>query len=192
MVELNRLLTRVSTSSARRERISVEQRLKTVQDELQQAQIEMSEFSSKNTAIDIKEQARATVDAGAKLDAQLLVARAQLASLRQIYGEENPRVMAAKEQAGVLEHELSLMSGNSQTADDSHLLYPSLRKLPALGVEWANLYRRGRVQETVFELLSAQYEAARIQEAREVGTVSVVDAAGIPEKRSFPKRTLTM
>jgi uncharacterized protein involved in exopolysaccharide biosynthesis len=192
IVELNRLLTRVSTSAARRERVSVEQRLQSVQADLQQAQIEMSEFSSKNTAIDIKEQAKATVEAGAKLDAQLIVARAQLASLRQVYGDENPRVLAVREQVGVLEHELASMSGSASAPDDGHLLYPSLRKLPALGVEWANLYRRVRVQETVFELLSAQYEAARIQEAREVGTVSVVDAPDVPEKRSFPKRTLTM
>lgn len=192
IAELNRLLTRVSTSSARRERISVEQRLKTVQDELQKAQVDLSDFSSHNTTIDLTEQTKATVDAGAKIDAQLIASKAQLASLRQIYGEENPRVIAARQETGVLEHELSLMSGNSTANPGDTALYPSLRKLPSLGVQWANLYRKVKVQETVFELLSAQYEAARIQEAREVGTVSVVDSAGVPEKKSFPKRTLTV
>lgn len=190
--ELNRLLVRVSVSAARRERVFVEQRLRSVQDELQQAQIELSEFSSRNRMVDLKEQTRAMVDAGAKLEAQRIVAQAQLASLRQIYGEENPRVIAARQEESVLQHELSQMSGDKAPDADAAVLSPSLQKLPSLGVQWANLYRRVRVQETVYELLSAQFEAARIQEAREVGTVSVVDAAGLPEKRSFPRRTLTV
>jgi uncharacterized protein involved in exopolysaccharide biosynthesis len=48
------------------------------------------------------------------------------------------------------------------------------------------------VQEAVYDLLSAQYETARIQEAKEIPTVSVVDAAGLAEKKSFPPRRLLM
>jgi uncharacterized protein involved in exopolysaccharide biosynthesis len=48
-----------------------------------------------------------------------------------------------------------------------------------------------RVQETVYELLTQQYEIARIQEAKDVPVVSVIDAPGIPEKKSFPPRLLT-
>jgi capsule polysaccharide export protein KpsE/RkpR len=69
-------------------------------------------------------------------------------------------------------------------------LYPSIRKLPLLGVEWADLYRRMKIQETVFELLNQQYELARVQEAKEIATVNVIDPANYPEKRSFPPRLL--
>jgi uncharacterized protein involved in exopolysaccharide biosynthesis len=47
-----------------------------------------------------------------------------------------------------------------------------------------------QVQETVYELLTQQYEMARIQEAKDVPVVSVIDAPGIPEKKSFPPRLL--
>jgi hypothetical protein len=57
-------------------------------------------------------------------------------------------------------------------------------------VEWADRYRRLKVQETVFELLSQRYELARIQEAKEVPTVNVVDQAFVPEKKSSPQRWL--
>jgi uncharacterized protein involved in exopolysaccharide biosynthesis len=59
-----------------------------------------------------------------------------------------------------------------------------------LGVEWADLYRRMKIQETVFELLNQQYELARIQEAKEVPTVNIIDPADVPEKKSFPPRLL--
>ena len=69
-------------------------------------------------------------------------------------------------------------------------MYPSIRKLPLLGVEFADLYRRTRVQEAVFETLTKQYELAKVQEAKEIPTVKVLDAADIPDKKSFPPRLL--
>lgn len=190
--ELNKLLARVSTSSARRERIFIEERLKLVYADLQDAQEQLSKFSSTTSTIDIKEQTQATVEAGARIEAQLIVAESQLESLRQIYGDDNVRVRAVREQVAVLRGQVDRIGGSSSDSAQpaSGQLYPSLKSLPALGVQWANLYRRVRIQETVYELLSSQYESSRIQEAKEIPTVSVVDAAGWPEKKSFPHRTL--
>ncbi len=193
--ELNALVVRVNTSSAHRERVFIEQRLQTVQHDLQQAQVEMSEFSTKNTAIDIKEQTRAMVDTGAKLQGQLIASQSELDSLQQIYGSQNVRVRAAEARVAVLRHELGRASGggeavpDNQSGDESHP-YPALRQLPALAVPWANLYRKVRIQETVYELLSAQYETARIEEAKSVPTVSVIDPPGLPEKKSSPHRLI--
>jgi uncharacterized protein involved in exopolysaccharide biosynthesis len=190
---LNRLLAQVSTSSARRERMFIEQRLAAVTSELTAAQEDLSKFSSKTSTVDLKEQTRAEVDAGAKLQAQLIVAESEMSSLEQIYGDDNVRVKAARERVAVLRREVGKIGGSAETADDSPAsageLYPSLRQLPALGVRYADLYRRVKVQETVFEMLSAQYETARIQEAKELPVVSVIDAAGWPERKSFPHRS---
>jgi uncharacterized protein involved in exopolysaccharide biosynthesis len=193
--ELNLLLARVNTSSARREREFIEQRLQTVGRDLQQAQMEMSEFSTRNAAIDITEQTRAMVDAGAKLQGQLVASESELDSLEQIYGSQNTRVRAAEARVGVLKRELERESNGSPPAasassDSDPLLYPALRQMPALAVPWANLYRRVRIQETVYEMLSAQYETARIEEAKSIPTVSVIDPAAWPEKKSSPHRLI--
>jgi capsule polysaccharide export protein KpsE/RkpR len=166
-----------------------------VQAELQRAQLELSEFSSKNTTIDIREQTRATVEAGAKLQGQLIAAESELDSLRQIYGNENVRVRAASARIGILQRELQRANGQSAAEpegndiDASHP-YPALRQLPQLGVRWANLYRNVRIHETVFDLLSQQYETARIEEVKSIPTVSVIDVPGLPERKSGPHRTL--
>ena len=57
-------------------------------------------------------------------------------------------------------------------------------------MRWADLYRQIKIQETVFEFLTQQYELAKIQEAKEIPTVKILDPAEIPERRSFPRRTL--
>jgi capsule polysaccharide export protein KpsE/RkpR len=193
--ELNNLLAKVNTSSAHREREFIEQRLNTVQSELQRAQLELSDFSSKNTTIDIREQTRATVDAGAKLEGQLIAGESELDSLRQIYGNQNVRVRAAQARNATLQRELQRANGRSdqepdgQDIDASHP-YPALRQLPQLGVRWANLYRNVRIHETVFDLLSEEYELARIEEVKAIPTVSLVDVPGLPERKSGPHRTL--
>jgi uncharacterized protein involved in exopolysaccharide biosynthesis len=195
--ELNKLMARVSTSSAHREREFIELRLVSVVKDLDDAEEQLSQFSSSTSTIDIKEQTRATVDAGAKLQAELIVAQSGLESLRQIYGDQNVRVRSTRERIGVLQRELDKMGGSAfdpgQTQPQSSGdLYPPLRRLPELGVRYANLYRHVRVEEAVYDLLSAEYETARIQEAKDIGTVSVVDFAGLPERKSFPIRRYFM
>ena len=198
--ELNNLVQRTNTSAAHRQRVFIEQRLQKVQADLEQAQLDLSEFSSKNSTIDIKEQTRAMVDAGARVQAELMLEQSGLESLRQIYGDGNVRVRETEARIASLKAELAKMTGSSAplAAEEPHerrtasadaakqdALYPPLRQLPRLAVPYADLYRRVRVQETLYELLTQQYEMARIEEAKDVPAVSVIDSPGLP-KRSPP------
>ena len=202
--ELNKLVNQTNTSSAHQERLFIEKRLKGAEADLEKAQQRMGEFSSTHSTIDIKEQTRAMVDAASRLQAQLIVEQSGLDSLRQTYGDGNVRVRSAEARIAVLQSEIKKMSGSSRalplddssasigvdTASGSHSdeLYPPLRQLPRLAVPYADLYREVRVQETVYELLTQQLEMARIQEAKDIPVVSVIDAPGVPEKKSFPPR----
>ena len=190
--ELNSLLTHANTSSARREREFIEKRLVNVQAELQSAEKALGQFSSNNVTFDIKEQTHAMVDAAAKLQGELIVGQSELDSLQQIYGEGNVRVRAARARIGELKSELAKMSGSpsDEPSGVSSELYPSLRQIPKLAVPYADLYRRVKIQETVFELLSEQYEMSRIEEAKDTPVVSVFDLPLVAEKKSFPPRLL--
>jgi capsule polysaccharide export protein KpsE/RkpR len=201
--ELSNLVNKTSTSSARQERIFIEHRLHEVKDDLEHAQLQLSEFSSKNTTVDIKEQTRAMVDAGARVQGELLVQQAGLQSLRQIYGDGNVRVKETEARIAALQKDMQQMTGSSapllaagsgpdgaDPAEDKGELYPPLRQLPRLAVPFADLYRTVKVQEVVFELLTQQYEMARLEEAKDVPAISVIDAPGIPEKKSFPPRLI--
>jgi uncharacterized protein involved in exopolysaccharide biosynthesis len=197
--ELNRMLTLANTSSARREREFIEKRLVSVQADLHSAEKALGQFSSSNVTLDIKEQTHAMVDAAARLQGELIVGQSELDSLQQIYGDGNVRVRAARARIGVLKSELAKMSGSASSDDsdksssgESNELYPSLRQIPRLAVPYADLYRRVRIEETVFELLSQQYEIAHIEEAKDTPVVSVIDQPLVAEKKSFPPRLLMM
>jgi uncharacterized protein involved in exopolysaccharide biosynthesis len=193
VAQLNSVVTELNTSSAHRERMFLEERLGQVKGELESAEKDFSQFASKNAAIDIQAQGKAMVEAAAVLEGQLIAAQTELQGLRQIYTDQNIRVRTVQARIDELHRQLQKMGGKQDLGaepaknDDA---YPTIRKLPLLGVTYADLYRRMKVEETVFETLTQQYEVAKVQEAKEVPSVKVLDPAEIPEKKSFPPRFL--
>jgi capsule polysaccharide export protein KpsE/RkpR len=190
--ELDRLVAQVSTSSARRERIFLEGRLQNVKTDLDSAAKDFSIFASKNTAIDIPAQGKAMVEAAATLQGELIAAQSELSGLRQIYADNNVRVRTVEARVNELDRKLNEIGGGGTQGGgkSDNPLYPSIRQLPLLGVTYADLFRQTKIQETVYELLTQQYELAKVEEAKEIPTVKVLDAAIVPTKKTFPPRTV--
>jgi capsule polysaccharide export protein KpsE/RkpR len=198
---LNAIVITLNSSSAHKERVFLEARLGEVQQGLEEAEKDFSQFASKNTAIDVKEQGRAMIGAAAELEGELIAAQTELEGLRQIYTSNNVRVRSVQARIDEYRRQLQKMGGKapdaaanpspeSGTPDEPAQDYPSIRELPILGVTWTDLYRRTRVQEAVFETLTKQYELAKVEEARETPSVKVLDVADVPEKKSFPPRLI--
>jgi len=180
--QLDRLVVQVATSAARREREFLEQRLQEEKKTLADSEEKFSKFASSSMALDVPEQTRVMLESSAKLQGELTVARAELRGLEQTYTAENPRVKTVRAKIDELERELKRINGQSQTGDPASP-YPSVKQLPTVGLQWAELYRDRKTHETVYEMLTQQYEMARVQEAREIPTVKKLDAADKGEKR---------
>ncbi len=230
--ELNSLVAELSTSSAHRERIFLEERLKVAKRDLDEAANELAQFSSKNNTLDIQQEGKAMLDAAGTIAGELIAAQSQLEGLRQIYTDNNARVRAMQGRVAELRRQLQKLGGTpnntvknapalnsakneaadpqpgqiadprpGQTADPpadqaamepGGLPYPTIRSLPLLGAKYSDYYRRAKIQETVFELLTQQYELAKVQEAKETPSVKVLDPGKVPERKSFPPRLLIM
>ena len=208
--QLNTLVSELSTSSAHREREFLEERLKVAKQDLDDASNQLAQFSSKNNTLDIQQEGKAMLDAAGTIAGEMIVAQSELEGLRQIYTDNNSRVHSLNARVGELRKQLEKLGGTQanavggisaspgQTGDPSAgkagggLPYPTIRSLPLLGAKYADYYRRAKIQETVYELLTEQYELAKVQEAKETPSVKVLDPARIPEKKSFPPRSVIM
>jgi capsule polysaccharide export protein KpsE/RkpR len=181
---LDHVMSQVSTSAARRERIFIEQRLAEEKTALDDAEQKFSRFSSSTMALDVPEQTRVMVEASARLQGELIAARSELEGLQQVYTPENTRVKTVQARIDELERSLAkINTGTAQGGKSATNPYPSVKNLPLIGVQWTDLYRSTKIHETVYELLRQQYEVARIQEAREIPTVKILDQPTVPEKR---------
>jgi len=207
--QLNSLVSELSTSSAHRERVFLEERLKVVKQDLDDASNQLAQFSSKNSTLDIQQEGKAMLDAAGTIAGQMIAAQSELEGLRQIYTDNNSRVRALNARVAELRKQLEKLGGgeaknadsaaapSGQAADPAPaqvggLPYPTIRNLPLLGAKYADYYRRAKIQETVYELLTEQYELAKVQEAKETPSVKVLDPARIPERKSFPPRLQIM
>jgi capsule polysaccharide export protein KpsE/RkpR len=199
--ELNSLVAELSTSAAHRERVFLEGRLKVAKQELDNASAQLAQFSSKHGTLDIQTEGRAMLDAAGTLSGQLIAAQSELEGIRQIYTDNNSRVRALKGRVEELREQLKKLDGTGPgeaTANDAlpgasdGMPYPTIKSLPLLGAKYADYYREAKVQETVYELLTEQYELAKVEEAKETPSVKVLDIAQKPERKSFPPRLLIM
>jgi|HubBroStandDraft_6_1064221.scaffolds.fasta_scaffold02023_6 capsule polysaccharide export protein KpsE/RkpR len=195
--ELDVLTAKLNTSAAHRERVFLEERLDKIKVDLESAEKDFSQFASKNATIDISAQGRAMLEGAASLQGQLIGAESQLEGLRQIYSDNNIRVRSTQARIAELRNQLQKLGGTSvgnppsdQSGADN--AYPTLRQLPILGVPYADKFRQLKVDEAVYETLTRQFELAKVQEAKEIPSVKVLDQPEVPERKSSPARLLIM
>jgi uncharacterized protein involved in exopolysaccharide biosynthesis len=191
--ELNRVVAQVNTTAAHRERVFLEDRLSQVKQDLESAEKNFSEFASRNTALNIPEQGKAMIEAAAALQGELIATQTELEALKQVYTDSNVRVRSAQARVDELRLQLQKLGGKSDSEPpsnngDTQTVYPSIHKLPLLGVGYADLFRQTKVEEAIFESLTQEYELTKVEEAKETPSVKVLDPADVPEKKSFPPR----
>ncbi|HEV2990299.1 MAG TPA: hypothetical protein VG759_17800 [Candidatus Angelobacter sp.] len=188
--QLDRVMAEVSTSAARRERIFLEQRLADEKKTLQESEEQFSKFASSHMTLDMPQQTKVTVEAAARLQGEMIDARSQLEALEQVYAPDNVRVKSLRARIAALSRDLAKINSGqlvSNAAQDPSNPYPSVKNLPLIGVQWTDLYRSTKIHETVFELLTQRYEVARIQEAKDMPTVKVLDPPSVSQRRYPPE-----
>jgi capsule polysaccharide export protein KpsE/RkpR len=188
--DLNVRIAQLSTSAARREREFLEARLTSIKQQLDESTLQLSKFSSRNMTFDPQIQGKAMIEAAATLQGQLIAAQTELSGLEQVYGPENSRVRAASARVGELRSKLRNMSGTGASNPASGQLGPSLEQLPLLGNTYYDLARQAKINETVYEILTKQYELAKVQEAKEVPSIRVLDEPIVPEHKVWPPRLI--
>jgi uncharacterized protein involved in exopolysaccharide biosynthesis len=194
--ELDKLVNKESTSSARRERIFLEERLKSIKSDLDTSSRALSQFSSRNATMDPQKQGEATVEAAGKLQGELIAAESELSGLKAQYTDDNMRVREVRGRIDELQRQLRKMGGVGEDVDGADLktdqLLPSVRKLPLLGFTYYDLYRQVAMQDTIYQTLTKQYELAKVQEAKEIPPIKVLDEPQVAEKKSYPPRLIVM
>ena len=188
--ELNRLMLEVNMSAARQEREVTQQRVDEAQHELDVATKNLADFSSKNTMLEPDDQGKAAVEISAAMEGQLMVAQADLKELEKLYTPNNQRVYSARARVAELERQLAAANSEGLHGENTEGKLPSVRKIPLIGVQYLDLYRQAKVREEVLRVLTEELELARIRENHQVSTVSVMDVAVVPTKKSFPPRSL--
>jgi uncharacterized protein involved in exopolysaccharide biosynthesis len=187
-VALQRFLSENALSMAKRNRIFIEHQLRTVKAELQEAEEALKKFQTNKKIVAMDAQTEAAIKALAELKAQVTAKEVELGVLREFATPSNPDVLRVKDELRELKKQLAMLEKKGSNPEADAL--PSLSEAPELGLQYIRLKRDAMTQQKVFELLTQQYEMAKIEEAKEDIAFQVIDTAIPPEKRAKPKRKL--
>ena len=113
----------------------------------------------------------------------------QLAALRDSATEQNPELIRLRSEIADLQGQLSRLQSGS--GDKSTATIPT-SKVPEIQLEYVRKDREVKYHEALFEMLSRQFEAARLDEARDAPVLQVLDPATYPDTKSWPKRSYFM
>jgi len=185
--ELDHLNREIVNSRAKQNRIFIEERLKQVQAELDSLQVVFENFQYDNKAVDFDEQTRLAIEQAVSLKVMLTEIEIDLKMSEQMLGKDNPELVEKRRKRDIIQNRLDMLE--SSNADSSFFSLP-ISSIPKLKGEYENLYRRVKVNETLYTILLEQLEQAKIHENEEMPSISVLDYAQVPELRSRPRRTL--
>jgi tyrosine-protein kinase Etk/Wzc len=188
--ELDRFNRETSVTDARRVRQFVENRLAQAGEELDAAEERLKQFKQTTGAVFISEQAEASIETAADIFGRIAELEVSMERMKQFATDRSPEVADIATQIRVLRRKLAEMGYmNSAGVDSSQsMLFPRFDSAPELERRLAELMREVEIKRTVFQVLSEQYEQAKIQEMKDTSTLQVLDWARPPLVRSKPRR----
>jgi tyrosine-protein kinase Etk/Wzc len=188
--ELALLTQNLAFSEASQRRLFFEKQLENVRGQLSNAENELKMTQEKSGVIQPEGQAKAIIEAYAAVSGQIAAKEVQLQSMRSFATPNNPDLQHAESELAALKVQLAKIEGRKDR-ESGNIQIPTER-IPTLGLEYIRKFRDVKYYETVYELLAKQFEAAKIDEARQGAIIQVLDRATEPDKRSRPIRSLIM
>lgn len=191
--ELGKVDATLASSAGGREREYFEAQLQAAEQALQESTRRLGEFGKQYAALDVDAAGKGAADAIAMLEGQIVASEAALKGMRAIYTGENDNVRQMEAQIAELKRQLAELAGPKSANDDKRSEQqgePSLAHLWGTAPDYLDLSGKVKLQGAIVEVLTEQYEIAKLRESRRISDVQLLDPALPPERKSGPHRAL--
>lgn len=178
----------LAISEASQRRVFFERQMAQAKSQLANAEEALVATEQKTGLVSLDSQERALIASAATLRAQITVKQAEIQSMQAYATPENPQLIQAERSLASLQDQLNKMGAGGDTLGEQFVV--PQKKVPKESMEYIRRLRDVKYYQTIFDILARQYEAARLDEAREGELVQVVDPALVPDRKSSPIRLL--
>jgi len=184
--EYRRFSATLAVTEAAQRRLFYERQLAMAHDDLTHAEDDLKQTEKRTGVIDVEGQGRTMIASAAILRGQLAAKQVEIRAMREFAADQNPDLERAEQEQAALEGQLAAMDTDSDR-QSGDLVAPK-GSMTQAGLDYARALREVKYRETIQDLLTRQYEGARVDEARQGALVQVVDPAVIPDKPSYAYR----
>jgi uncharacterized protein involved in exopolysaccharide biosynthesis len=185
VAELNAQNRRLAVSDASQRRLLLEDQLEREKAALSSAEDAMKRGQQTSGMIEVNGQTQVAIASIAQVSAQIKASEVALQRLKLGATVENPAVRQTEAELAELHSQLHRLE---TSARDGPLLATSA--IPDVGLGYVRRLRDVKYHEFLYEMLSKEYEAARIDESKAASPLQVVDIAVPPDQKSGPHRVL--
>lgn len=182
LTELNKTL---AVTEAAQRRKFYEQQLEQAKDRLANAEASLKRSLDTNGVVSVDAESRAIVETVGRLRAQVAAKEIQLRSMQAFVTTNNQEYKRAQEELDSLRAQLAKLENGSRTEGPAQPQGGGQQ-----GLENIKTLREVKYYQMLYELLAKQYEAARLDEAKDASVIQVLDNAIEPERKFKPKRAV--
>jgi uncharacterized protein involved in exopolysaccharide biosynthesis len=186
--QFRNLSEHLSITEASQRRLFFEQELEQAKDSLANAEEALKQTEQATGVIQLDSQARALIESAASLRAQITAREVQIQGMQTYATAENAQLVQAQRELEGMRAQLVELGG-SEDSPAGELIVPK-GLVPEASLEYVRKLRDVKYNETIFDILARQFEAAKLDEAKEGALIQVVDPAVPPDLRSSPRRSL--
>jgi tyrosine-protein kinase Etk/Wzc len=187
--QLYRVNSTLAITEAGQRRLFFDQQLAEEKNALIVAENDLRSTQEKTGLIQLSGQASMAIRNIAEIQAEIADREVRMQAMRTFATDQNPELIRLHREIDTLREQLTKLQNDNQNMPLGDTQVPAGR-VPAVGLEYVRKAREVKYHETLFDLLSRQYEAARIDEAKSAPIIQVVDRAVPPDKKSGPPRML--
>lgn len=188
--QFRNLSNHLAITDAGQRRLFFQQQMEAAKNKLTQAEVALEQTEEKSGMIELDGQASALIETGARLRAQIAAQEVEIQGMQSFAAPGNPNLIQAEHELSALRAQSAKLTGKS--GNPANQLILPRGKLSSAALEYIRKYRDVQYDQTIFGILAKQYEAAKLDEAREGALIQVVDPATPPDHKSSPHRLLIL
>jgi uncharacterized protein involved in exopolysaccharide biosynthesis len=187
--ELYKLTSTLAITEAAQRRFFFNEQLADEKVALAAAEEDLKKTQERTGLIQLTGQSAEIIRSVAELRAQIVDREVQLQAMRSYATDENAEVARLQQEIDALQRQLTALENNQRHLQPGDIQVPT-GQVPEVGLEYARKLREVTYHTTLLGLLSKEFEAARIDEAKSAPVIQVVDHAVPPQKKSGTPRAL--
>lgn len=180
----------LAITEAAQRKVFFDQQLDIEKKALAAAEEDLRTTEQRTGLIQLSGQAQIVIQSIAQLRAEIASREVELQAMKTFATEENPDVTRVMQELSTMRQQLAKLENDQKTRSQPGDISLPAGRVAEDSLEYARKLRDVKYHDALFDLLSRQYEAARIDEAKSAPIIQVVDKAVPPDKRSGPKRLL--
>jgi len=176
----------IRVNKSRNNREFLEKRVHDIEMKNDSLLIKLNNFQSINNVIHIEEQTKAAIQSYTELVSEKTKIEIQF-DFHKLNANDNSQITKdLRKQIDIIEKKILAIEQDNDLLNPEYLL--SLDKISELSVEYAKIEMQIKILGKIYEFIVPEYEAARIEEIRNLPAIEVIDKARPSGFRTSPKR----